>query len=103
MKLFTITATPYHIRNKREKNESLVACYPSNVSEILAKHGIDGFTMYQVMGYWKGRGEPSFKIEIAIDSDSEKVYTVARELRRMYNQDAVMLTLPNNTVKFIED
>ena len=101
MKLFTITATPYHIRNKREKNESLVACYPSNVSEILAKHGIDGFTMYQVMGYLKG--EPSFKIEIAIDSDSEVVYTVARELRQRYNQDAVMLTLPDNTVKFIED
>ena len=101
MKLFTITATPYHTRNKHEKNESLVACYPSNVSKILAKHGIDGFTMYQVMGYWKGKSEPSFKIEIAIDSDPERVYTVAEELRDKYYQDAVMLTLPNNSVKFI--
>ena len=98
MKLYTITATPYHVRNKQEKNESLVACYPSNVSKILAKHGIDGFTIYQVHGYWEGKSEPSFKIEIATDGG---VGMIASELRDKYNQDAVMVTYPSGEVEFI--
>ena len=114
MELFTITATPIMNEAQAQEfpgykgdivkfNKSNLKDYKQQVAEILANWGIDGFTIYQVDGYWMGQGEASFKIEIAIDSDSERVYTVARELRRMYNQDAVMLTLPDNTVKFIED
>lgn len=114
MKLFTITATPIMNEAQAQEfpgykgdivkfNKSNLKDYKQQVAGILANWGIDGFTIYQVDGYWMGRSEASFKIEIAIDSDSEVVYTVARELRQMYNQDAVMLTLPDNTVKFIED
>lgn len=120
MKLFTITATPVrneeqwakHLKdtgeevvlNKRkveELNTVTLEVYPQIVARILSQHGFDGFTMYQVNGYWQGVPEVSFKIEIAVDSDPERVYTVAKVLRDLYNQDAVMLTLPNNSVKFI--
>jgi len=101
MKLFTINATPVSISNTLGENEKLVKNYPRVVASVLKSHGFDGFTMYQVQGYWMGLSEISFKIEIAIDTNPERVYTVAQTLRDMFNQDSVMVTLPNNTVKFI--
>lgn len=126
MKLFTITATPvqnleqmvqagYDISgdNSVEKiNQLHLDEYADTVARILGGDGIDGFTMYQVQGYWRGVPEVSFKIEIAVDDKhwtvDGDVYSVTRrlekvceKLRSVYNQDSVMLTLPNNTVKFI--
>ena len=115
MSLFTITATP--VQNLKQmieagytidKNNSVAHInqlhleeYSDIVAKVLGRHGIDGFTMYQVNGYWKGIPEVSFKIEIAIDKDANRVYEIAAELKNIYNQEGVMLTLPNNTVKFI--
>lgn len=114
MKLFTINATPMMREDQARNfpayqgnldafNASNLADYETEVAGVLANQGIDGFTIYRVNGYWQGVPEVSFKIEIAIDSNPERVYTIARELRAIYAQDSVMLTLPNNTVKFIED
>lgn len=117
MKLFTITATPVCSREQYAKvmpsnkvltdkeldklNAIAIEQYPNDVAELLAKYDIDGFTIYQVQVYWKGTPEVSFKIELAIDSDPERVYTVAKVLRDLYNQEAVMLTKPNGEVEFI--
>lgn len=115
MKIFTITATPVQSKAQMIKagydispdntvehiNKLHMGEFPKVVAENLQACGIDGFTMYEVNGYWQGVAEKSFKIEIAIDSDPERVYTVAKVLRDMYNQDAVMVTLPNNSVNFI--
>lgn len=115
MKLFTLNATPMRRPDQlskpasistvdmREKdidtiNKQAVAEYPRVVARVLAKHGIDGFTIYKVDGYWQGVPEISFKIEIATDGG---VGMIASELRDLYNQDAVMVTYPDNTVEFI--
>ena len=113
MKLYTINATPWREDIILKHNNENVQNYPYKVAKVLSKHGIDGFTMYQVRGYWMGEPEVSFKIEIAIDdkhwtvdgdiySVTARVEKICEELRYMYNQDSVMLTLPDNSVKFIE-
>lgn len=117
MKLYTITATPvrsiaqlkepelgkldFRARDIDSINKQAIAEYPKVVSDILKGWGIDGFTIYQVQGYWKGEAEVSFKIEIATDMTELSVCDMADELRRKYNQEAVMLTKPNNEVEFI--
>ncbi len=101
MKLFTITATPVRTGDTPEVSEFKLQNYTKVVAQHLKAYGIDGFTIYQVQGYWMGESEVSFKIELAIDSNPERVYTVAEQLKVLYEQDSVMLTLPNNTVKFI--
>lgn len=101
MKLFTITATPARTDVSDYDNAIRIENYPATVAKIMQSHGFDGFTMYQVQGYWMGNAEVSFKIEIGVDENPERVYTVAGELRDMYNQDSVMLTLPNNSVRFL--
>lgn len=113
MKLYTINATTIRPELTEFGNQTRLEGYPQRVAQILAKHGIDGFTMYQVQGYWKGEPEVSFKIEVAIDdkhwtvdgdvySVTARVEKICEELRDEYSQDSVMLTLPDNSVKFIE-
>lgn len=101
MKLFTLNATPVRVDVSEYDNAQRVKNYPARVAEIMQRHGFDGFTIYQVQGYWMNVPEVSFKIEIAVDKNPERVYTVAEELRDLYNQDSVMVTLPNNSVNFI--
>jgi len=114
MKLYTLNATPIRnykqltselqsdIKRKRDTLKAInareVEFYPETVADILKKHGVDGFTIYQVQGYWMGESETSFKIEIATDGG---VGMIASDLRDAFNQDAVMVTHPDNTVEFI--
>lgn len=126
MKLYTINATPVQSFEQMKSagyviDEGDVARinglhleeYPQTVARTLKEWNIDGFTIYQVQGYWMGTPEVSFKIEIAlsgtetyVDGDDETASRMARKisekLASIYNQDAVMLTLPDNTVEFIE-
>ncbi len=100
MQLYTINATPLRDKKDTDKNNSLMACYPSIVTKTLSRYDIEGFTMYEVLGYWQGIGERSYKIEIATD-DAISIRMICQDLRDKYNQDAVMLTNPDNTVEFI--
>jgi hypothetical protein len=116
MKLYTINATPIRkykqlsagetLQIKRgqttlkEINNNRIDDYADLVSGMLAKYGVDGFTIYPVVGYWQGEQERSFKIEIA-NSNPIIIADICQELREMFNQDAVMLTNPDNSVEFI--
>ena len=121
MKLYTITATPVMNETQAAKfpaftgdikafNNSNLKDFEQSVAGTLANFGIDGFTIYQVKGYWKSEQETSYKIEIALDDSTNDsgagaratAEMVAQELATVYNQEAVMLTLPNNEVLFIE-
>ena len=117
MKLYTITATPVREGYTAYKNANLVRDYPASVAETLRdEFSIDGFTIYKTQGYWKGNAEDSFKIELALDTavsdiTGKHLYTacnlthsvekIAEYLRDQYAQDAVMLTYPDGSVKFI--
>jgi len=104
MKLYIINATPVQKVFTEQQNVDNINDYPKVVAGVLKARGIDGFTIYQVQGYWKGESEVSFKIELAIEDQvfvRSIMHDIAIELRDMYLQDSVMLTYPNNTVEFI--
>lgn len=100
MKLYTINATCEQGKYTIQQNKEHHKVYAISVSEILAEHKIDGFTLERVEGRWKGVPEKSYKISIALDDDSE-LDTICEKLRDTYQQDAVMVTYPDNSVKFI--
>ena len=103
MKLFTINATTVRPELTEYGNHVRLEGYPKTVARVLANHGIDGFTMYQVQGYWKGVPEVSFKIEIATEAkNAHTINLIAEELRDEYSQDSVMVTYPDNHVEFVE-
>jgi len=120
MKLYTINATPVRTREQMMStigrampsdkvlsdsevaslNEVSIKEYPSTVAGVLEASGISGCTIEQVMGFWKNKPEVSFKIQVATDSPNT-LRKVCESLRDAFNQDAVMLTLPDNEVEFI--
>lgn len=116
MELYTINATPVRsykqlpdelkrdISRNRDRlyaiNKRELDFYPDTVASVLSDHGIDGFTIFEVKGYWQGESEVSFKIEIATDKETT-IIRLCQILRDKYNQEAVMLTYPDNSVSFI--
>lgn len=102
MRLYTINATPVRESNSDISNKNAIALYPTAVEKVMTSKGIYGFTIYRVQGYWQGKSEVSFKIEVALDdNDAHDIPEIAEILRAMYNQDSVMITSPDNNVTFI--
>ncbi len=104
MKLYTINATPFNDGDGHTTATIKCNDYPQEVANILNEYLVFGFTIYQVMGYWKSEAEPSFKIEIAMDDGQDgidKIGSICATLRDKYRQDAVMLTYPDREVEFI--
>ena len=100
MRLYTINATPEQVKYTIAQNRANHKSYPATVAEVLAQHKIDGFTIERVDGYWQGVPEKSYKISVAVE-DGKVLDTVCETLRDMFQQDAVMLTSPDNDVRFI--
>jgi len=101
MQLYTINATPERYDATESENVKRHAGYARYVSEALDNFGISGFTMVEAVGYWENTREKSYIITVASDN-VKNVELVCDMLRLQYNQDAVMLTYPDNSVKFID-
>ena len=102
MQLYTINATPERYDVSEEENAKRHKTYAITVSHAFASVGIDGFTIQEVQGYWQGVPEKSYIITVITDKLSRNVDRVAELLRNRFNQDAVIVTYPDNSVKFIE-
>lgn len=100
MRLYTINATPVRVSNSDKLNNTPVDKYPRRVSEILASNGINGFTIEKVQGYWQGVPEISYKIGIATDGIDD-IMSICNTLKDVFNQEAVMLTYPDNSVELL--
>ena len=100
MKLYTINATCEQHKYTIQQNAEHHKVYAASVAEILSEHNVDGFTIERVEGYWQGVPETSYKISVALEDDSE-LDIICEKLRDTYQQGAVMLTYPDNSVKFI--
>ena len=102
MQLYTINATPERYDVTEEVNDERHKNYAITVSNALSSVGIDGFTIQEVQGYWQGVPEKSYIITVLTDKSSGDIDKVAELLRDRYNQDAVIVTYPDSSVKFIE-
>ena len=101
MQLYTINATCERPEYDNDTQARHHREYANTVCNALATHNIDGFTLQEVQGYWQGLSETSYIITVA-HTNSGDIDKICEILRDMYNQDAVMVTYPDNSVKFIE-
>lgn len=70
--------------------------------KIISKY-FEGFTAYEVVGYWKGSQEKTLKVEIVSDNDTKDTSMVRmiKELKHDLKQDAIMLEKITSNVAFI--
>lgn len=69
------------------------------VISAIADAGIDGATVYETSGIWKGNTEASIVIEILIDESQDKraaIFALADRIKSMNNQEAAMITIDKN-------
>jgi len=68
---------------------------------IIADH-FDGFSAYEIIGFWKGSKEKTLKVEIVVDSNTSPLVKLCKELKTKLSQEAVMLEIVESNVAFIQ-
>lgn len=70
--------------------------------KIISSH-FDGFTAYEVIGYWKGSQEKTLKVEIVseIEAGDVAIIKMIKELKAQLKQDMIMLEKINSNSVFI--
>ena len=101
MKLYTINATSIRPEYSDNVNKARFDNMPYILSDTFKSVGIDGFTLYEVIGFWQGERERSYKIEVLTELDFDVMAVLCEEIRDVYNQDAVILQC-GEIIKFIE-
>ena len=101
MKLYTINATSIRPEYNAKINQARFDNMPYMLADTFKSVGIDGFTLYEVVGFWEGVKERSYKIEVLTDLEFDVIAELCEQIRHVYNQDAVILQC-GETVRFIE-
>lgn len=73
----------------------------SHSCQIISEY-FDGFTAYEVIGYWKGQKEKTLKVEIVSDDMPAKVSKLCKQLAIELKQDAIMLEQVESNTAFIQ-
>ena len=60
-----------------------------NVAEIVSQY-FEGFTLFEVRGYWKGKAEKTAVVEI-VTQNRAKVYELARTIKELNKQESVLI------------
>ena len=78
-------------------HDELVAC---NIVQKL----FDGFTVFNAVGYWRGKAEDTQVFEIVTDvKNASLIKSVCSELRNRFSQDCVLLVTSDVIADFVED
>jgi len=101
MKLYTVNATSIRPEYSDKINQARFDSMPYMLADTFKSVGIDGFTLYEVVGFWMGEREPSYKIEVLTELEFDVMAELCEQIRHVYNQDAVILQC-GEIVKFIE-
>lgn len=72
----------------------------SKIENILSK-SFDGFTAYEVVGYWKGNKERTLKIEIIDERPASDLAKVAKRLKKGLNQESILMEIVQSNCAFI--
>ncbi len=69
--------------------------HTAHVSPVLvARAGFEGFSIIACSGFWKGKAEASYVVEIiATEAERAKVLTLAATIREQYRQTEVWITV----------
>ena len=73
-----------------------------SVLNELDTHQLDGATIYEATGVWKGETEPTMIVEILSIAHIEPIISkIASNLRDEFAQECVMVTTEHATLEFV--
>ena len=101
MKTVKITFSPDHAGERSPYSKGMIR---DKVAEVMNRRGIDGYTLLSGLRYWKGVAERSYTIEVAGIEDAhilEDLTSVAGDLKKEFDQEAVLMSIASETIDFI--
>lgn len=69
--------------------------------EIIVKHFAE-FSTYEIAGFWRGKKEPSLKVEILTEEPITKIAAAARDLKEALQQEAVLMEVVESNFALIQ-
>ena len=70
------------------------------IEEIVSSH-FDGFTAFEVVGYWKGSKERTLKVEVITEESPSKLAKIGKEIKEKLEQEAVIMEIINSNCAFL--
>ena len=73
------------------------------ISMVLSENNIDGFTLIESVGYWKGKPEKTIILEIVVTDFDTIENTIAKSvemLKKYFRQESIMVTKNHINVAF---
>ena len=71
------------------------------IEDIVGQY-FDGFTAFEVIGYWKGQKERTLKVEIITEESDAKLAKIGKELREALAQESVLMEVVESNCAFIQ-
>lgn len=69
---------------------------------VIISEYFEGFTAYEVVGFWKGVEEKTLKVEIVSDEEPVKITRLCKELKKELQQEAILLENIKSNIAFIQ-
>ena len=70
-------------------------------AEAIIGKFFDGFTAFEVIGYWKGTKEKTLLIEVITEVEAVVITRIAKELKQELKQEKILVEILNSTAVFI--
>ena len=73
----------------------------TKIEQTLATH-FEGFTAFEVIGYWKGLKEKTLKIEVITELADSQLANIGKELKIKLKQESVLMEIVHSNCAFIQ-
>jgi hypothetical protein len=71
------------------------------IETIISKH-FEGFTAFEVIGYWRGSKERTLKVEVITEEKDSTLARIGKELMTKLEQESVLLEIVETNAAFIQ-
>lgn len=69
----------------------------------IISESFDGFSAYEIVGFWKGSKEKTLKVEIVSEEPEDvKIVKLCKRLKEELQQDSILLETVESNVAFIQ-
>lgn len=82
-------------------NNETRALEVEKITATIASH-FEGFTAFEVVGYWKGSKERTLKVEVITEKHNSELVKIGKELKEKLEQESVLLEIVETNAAFIQ-
>lgn len=100
---YNIFLSTYQIKDNLFSNLKRKYSFYKTLANTFQQNGIYGATISKNVGFYEGKKENSFLLQIITDKTKEDIITLCQSLREQFNQDSVLLQVVDENLLVFAD